>query len=292
MRGVSLHHHTTFSYMDGFGTPEQHAERSADLGMPAQAVTEHGNVSSHVRHEKACLKLGIKPVFGLEAYTAAGSMREDKNTKKWHMTLLAMNEQGYRNLMRLTTLSWAEGFYQWPTITGEMFAQHHEGLIVTSGCADSKLACDLLGGKGRKKGNEKDARRTMEAFKDLLGDRYFWRLRRSRNLIERMLSTSGMSRSLVARVYLCLLHRMCTILIQAITRCRSSYIRQVVEARQSSPQKRAGSTTSASPIRIQTSIGSSGFVEPVLVEQERIAHSQRLARLQTDATSRSPKRRT
>ena len=173
MRGVSLHHHTTFSYMDGFGTPEQHAERSADLGMPAQAVTEHGNVSSHVRHEKACLKLGIKPVFGLEAYTAAGSMREDKNTKKWHMTLLAMNEQGYRNLMRLTTLSWAEGFYQWPTITGEMFAQHHEGLIVTSGCADSKLACDLLGGKGRKKGNEKDARRTMEAFKDLLGDRYY-----------------------------------------------------------------------------------------------------------------------
>jgi DNA polymerase-3 subunit alpha len=178
MKGVSLHHHSTFSYMDGFGTPEDHVARAADLGMSALALTEHGNVSSHVRLENAATSHGIKPIFGLEAYTAASTMREDKNTRKWHLTLLAMNDEGYRNLMRLVTRSWLPGemgggFYMWPTIHGEDLAEFNEGLIVLSGCADSKLACDLLGGKGREKGSERDARRTMERFKDILGDRFY-----------------------------------------------------------------------------------------------------------------------
>ncbi len=173
MRGVSLHHHSTFSYMDGFGTPEHHAARSAELGMTAQALTEHGNVSSFVQHEKACNKHGIKPIFGLEAYTASGSMREDKNTRKWHLTILAMNETGLSNLNQLVTRSWRDGFYMWPTVMGEWLAELNEGLIVTSGCSDSKLACDLLGGKGREKGSVKDARRTMEQFHSIFGDRYY-----------------------------------------------------------------------------------------------------------------------
>lgn len=173
MDGVSLHHHTTFSYQDGFGTPEHHAARAAELEMSALAVTEHGNVSSYVQHEKACDKYGIKPLFGLEAYTAASTMREDKNTRKWHLTILAQNEVGYRNLMRLVTRSWETGFYMWPTIHGADLAEFNEGLIVLSGCADSKLACDLLGGKGNEKGSVKAARRTMAAFHDLLGDRYY-----------------------------------------------------------------------------------------------------------------------
>jgi DNA polymerase-3 subunit alpha len=173
MKGVSLHHHSTFSYMDGFGTPEDHVARAADLGMSAMALTEHGNVSSHVRLEKAALKHGIKPIFGLEAYCAAPTMRADKNTRKWHLTLLAMNERGYRNLMRLVTRSWESGFYMWPTIHGSDLAEFNEGLIVLSGCSDSKLNCDLLGGKGREKGSERDARRTMDTYKDILGDRFY-----------------------------------------------------------------------------------------------------------------------
>lgn len=159
--------------MDGYGTPEQHVERVVELGGHALALSEHGNVSSHAPLEKAANKAGIKPIFGLEAYTAPVTMREDKNTRKWHLTLLAENEVGYRNLMRLVTRSWAEGFYMWPTITGPMLAEHSEGLIVLSGCADSKLACDLLGGKGREKGDERDARRTIEQFRDIFGDRYY-----------------------------------------------------------------------------------------------------------------------
>src|SRR5690348_5824237 len=70
MKFVSLHHHSTFSYMDGFGTPAQHVMRAAELGMESLALTEHGNVSSHPQLEKAAKKVGIKPIFGLEAYTA------------------------------------------------------------------------------------------------------------------------------------------------------------------------------------------------------------------------------
>lgn len=159
--------------MDGFGTPEHHAARSAELGMEAQAVTEHGNVSSYVQHEKACNKHGIKPIFGLEGYTGPIDMRDTHNTRKWHLTILAMDEVGLSNINQLVTRSWAEGFYQWPTITGDMLVDHSDGLIVTSGCADSKLACDLLGGKGREKGSVKDARRTMAGFKELFGDRFY-----------------------------------------------------------------------------------------------------------------------
>jgi len=168
MKYVSLHNHTTFSYGDGFGQPEEHVKRVADLGMPAMAVTEHGNTTSHVKLEQACLKEGIKPIFGLEGYMAPpGSMR------KWHMTILAADQKGYQNLTQLTTRSWSEGFYRWPTIHGSMLQEHNEGLIVTSGCADSHLACTLLGGKGIESGDERAAVQVLLQYKRLFGDRFY-----------------------------------------------------------------------------------------------------------------------
>lgn len=172
---VSLHHHSTFSYLDGYGMPEAHILRAVELEMPAQALTEHGNVTSHVKLEQAALKHGVKPIFGIEAYT--GGVGEDASRFKWHLTILAMNQEGYRNLLRLTSLGWAEGFYYEPTISGEMLAQHHEGLIVLSGCSGSKLAVDLLGGKGEPEHVDspsmKAAINTVKKFKELLGDRYY-----------------------------------------------------------------------------------------------------------------------
>ena len=173
MEYVSLHHHSTMSFMDGFGTPAEHVERAAELGMEALALTEHGNTASHVQLERAANKVGIKPIFGLEAYTAPADMRETKNQRKWHLTILATNQLGYRNLNRLVTRSWDEGFYRWPTISGQMLAEHNEGLIVLSGCADSKIACDLLGGKGRETGNEQDALASIDRFRSIFGDRFF-----------------------------------------------------------------------------------------------------------------------
>lgn len=163
------------AYGDGYGTPEQHAERCAELGRTAMCVTEHGNVSSHVPVEKAALAVGIKSVFGLEAYCAPGDMRETGNQRKWHQTILAMDQDGYINLNRMVTRAWAEDFYRWPTVLGANMAENQAGLIMTSGCADSLLSCTLLGGKGVEPhaADMRGAMRVASKFKDMLGDRYY-----------------------------------------------------------------------------------------------------------------------
>ncbi len=170
----SLHHHSTFSYLDGFGTPEDHVAAVADLGMPAMAMTEHGNVTSHVPLEQAALAAGVKPLFGCELYTGEVDP-ETRSRFKWHLTVLAMDQEGYRNLLRLTSLGWAEGFYYEPTVSGQMLADHSEGLIVLSGCASSKMACDLLGGKGVEPhaADYRAAKKTALLFRELLGDRFY-----------------------------------------------------------------------------------------------------------------------
>lgn len=170
MKFVSLHHHNTFSFQDALGTPAEHAEIAASYGMQALAITDHGNVSGHVQHEKACLKYGLKPIFGLEAYTALG----EGESRKFHQTILAMNQEGLSNLYRMVTESW-ENYHRWPTVLGANFVRNHKGLIVTSGCADSLLSCSLLGGKSIAVENASWERALDVAgrFKDLLGDRYY-----------------------------------------------------------------------------------------------------------------------
>jgi DNA polymerase-3 subunit alpha len=145
-RAVSVHHHTTYSFLDGYGTPEQHLQRAADLGYSALAFTEHGNTSSHFRAEKAAKKIGsVKPIFGIEGYTAPDD-EMDRQTK-YHLTMLAANQRGYRNLNLAVTQSWKQ--FKWhPTITGSDLIEFNDGLIVLSGCSGSRLACEMIGGKG------------------------------------------------------------------------------------------------------------------------------------------------
>lgn len=180
MKFVSLHHHTTYSYMDGFGLPEAHAERAAELGMSALAVTDHGNVSAHVKHELACRKHGIKPLFGIEAYTAMPTMREDGNMRKWHQTLLAMDSEGLHNLYTLVTMSWDIGFYRWPTITIDMYNDLNHGLIATSGCLDGRIPCYILGGKGIDPvdASLKRGEKALGEFLELFGDRFYLEVQR------------------------------------------------------------------------------------------------------------------
>jgi DNA polymerase-3 subunit alpha len=179
-RFVSLHSHSTFSFGDGFGTVQNHVDRIAELGGSALALTEHGNVSSWVQLEKAAKAKGIKPLFGLEAYTAP-----PKEQRKFHMIILAESLTGLRNLNNLVGLSYAEGFYRWPTIHGTMLRDHSEGLIVTSGCADSLLSCTLAGGKslGDRRSSISSwdldaAERVVRRFQDLLGDGYYLEVQR------------------------------------------------------------------------------------------------------------------
>ena len=170
MKFVSLHHHGTFSFQDAIGTPEEHATIAASYGMTSLALTDHGNVSGHVQHEKACRRNGIKPIFGCELYTATG----EQEPRKFHQTVLAMDQGGLANLYRMVSKSW-EDYYRWPTVTGKTLATYHEGLIVTSGCADSLLSCSLLGGKSIQPEDASWERALDLAgrMKDLLGDRYY-----------------------------------------------------------------------------------------------------------------------
>lgn len=174
MKYVSLHTHSTFSYGDGYGPVKDHVARVANLGMSAVALTEHGNLSSHVQLEKACNDKGLKPIFGCELYLAP-----ENESRKWHQTVVAMNEEGLRNLNRIVTKSW-KNFYRWPTTSWRMLEEHNEGLIVLSGCADSLLSCTLLGGKSY--GDKRDdysrsdylaARRVIGRYQKVFGDRYY-----------------------------------------------------------------------------------------------------------------------
>lgn len=137
---VSLHTHTTFSTLDSYGTPEQYVARAKELGHSAIAITEHGNTSSHPKLEQACKKHGIKPIYGCEYYVG-----EHKQRKKNHITVLAMNLDGYKNLLKLASLAYTEErFYYMPTIRLTDLLENQKGLIVLSGCLNGVLAQRIL----------------------------------------------------------------------------------------------------------------------------------------------------
>jgi DNA polymerase-3 subunit alpha len=179
MEYVSLHHHSTFSFGDGYGLPKEHVEFTANAGGKAIALTEHGNLSSGVQLEKACKEHGIKPIYGIEGYIA-----NPKERRKCHQTILASNAIGLQNLNRLVSQSWRD-FYRWPTIHLNYLEEFNEGIIVLSGCADSLLSCTLLGGKhlGEKRltyteDNYASAVRVIEWYKAVFEDRYYLEVQR------------------------------------------------------------------------------------------------------------------
>jgi DNA polymerase-3 subunit alpha len=159
MRFVSLHHHSTLgSYLDAVQLPDAHVRRATELNMGAMAMTEHGNIDSHVRFEKAAEKAGVKPIFGCEVYMPTTSVNKDGQRVKWleddaqtqskhHLTILAKDAEGYRNLLQLVTKSW-QNFYHDPIVTWPDLVAHQRGLIVLSGCQGSLLFCATVGGKG------------------------------------------------------------------------------------------------------------------------------------------------
>jgi DNA polymerase-3 subunit alpha len=140
------------------------------------ALTEHGGTSSHFQFEKAALAAGVKPIFGLEAYT--GPTDENRSQWKYHLTILAGSDHGYRNLNQLVTQSWRDHHYH-PTVSGENLQQNSGDLFALSGCTGSMLACALVGGKGIPAPTSKDgygwddARRIIGRFARLFDERYF-----------------------------------------------------------------------------------------------------------------------
>lgn len=174
MRFVSLHHHTTLSYRDGYGLPDAHIRRAVELQMPAIAMTEHGNTDSHVKAEIAAAGTGVKVIYGCEIYF--GPTDEEHRTQtKTHLTVLARNAVGYRNLLALVTKSYAEGFYYEPTVSPQMLLDHREGLIILSGCQGSLLFCSAIGGKhiAPEYASYRRALKVVKWFKKNFGENYF-----------------------------------------------------------------------------------------------------------------------
>lgn len=174
MHWTSLHHHSTYSYLDGFQLPEAHVRRATELNMSAIALTEHGNVASHVKLEQAAKEAGVKPIYGMEAYTGAVD-EENRTQRKNHLTILAKTQDGYRNLLRLASRAYSEGFYYEATVSGRMLRELGKDLIVLSGCQGSLLFTSLVGGKHiePEDASYKRGKEVARRFKAFFGERYF-----------------------------------------------------------------------------------------------------------------------
>ena len=167
-----LHVHSEYSLLDGLSRIEPMVRRTKELGMDSLALTDHGGMYGAIDFYRAAKEAGVKPIIGCEMYVAPGSRRgkarEDKSP--YHMTVLAKDATGYQNLIKLVTKSHLEGFYYKPRIDRELLEQHHEGLIVLSGCPSGEVP------KRVTEGRIDDARATALWYRDLLGDRYFLEL--------------------------------------------------------------------------------------------------------------------
>ncbi|HRJ74011.1 MAG TPA: PHP domain-containing protein, partial [Terrimicrobiaceae bacterium] len=147
---VHLHCHTEYSLLDGAIRAKDLVKKAAGYGMPAVAMTDHGNLFGAVEFYQAAEKAGVRPIVGCEAYVAPGSMtdRGGSSAKEaaFHLTLLAADAEGYRNLVKLISAAHLEGFYYKPRIDREVLARHARGLIALSGCVKGEVNSRILAG--------------------------------------------------------------------------------------------------------------------------------------------------
>jgi DNA polymerase-3 subunit alpha len=168
---VHLHRHSEWSLGDGTGTAEQYAEQAVELGQPALAITDHGSLAGTLYHMQACEKAGIKPLLGMEAYYRP-DVSKDREEKKqygyYHLVLLAKNEIGWKNLMKLSSQSHDDAhFYQKPSVDWSLLKAHSEGLIATSSCLAGYIPQALLN-------SDYDAvEQHLIDMRGLFGDRYY-----------------------------------------------------------------------------------------------------------------------
>lgn len=172
MSFVHLHNHTDYSLLDGMASIEELVEKAAFLGQKALAITDHGNMFGVLNFYKACKKSGIKPIIGSEFYMAAASRFEKTGTesgnKYYHLLLLAKNETGYKNLMRLSSRSFTEGFYYKPRVDWELLELYHEGIICSTACIAGEVPQYFLMNR------DKDAEIAAARYMDIFGKENFF----------------------------------------------------------------------------------------------------------------------
>ena len=173
MSFVHLHCHSEYSLLDGANRIDDLIKRALEFEQPALAITDHGNLHAAWEFQEKAKKAGIKPIIGMEAYVAPGDRRArdrvggDRGKPYFHLVLLAQNSTGYRNLVKLSSLAYTEGFYAKPRMDRELLARFNEGIVVSSACMAGEIAHHLLC-------DEYDqAKAAASWYADVFKDRYF-----------------------------------------------------------------------------------------------------------------------
>ena len=195
-RFVHLHNHTTYSLLDGAQRLDEMVARAAEDGQRAIAITDHGNLFGVLDFARHAERAGVQPIVGIEAYVAPGS-RFDRGTpgngaarqKPYHhLILLAESYQGYKNLIRLASAGYLEGFYYRPRIDKEILAQYSEGLVCLSACLAGEIPTLLRSDR------EDEARRVAGEFRDLFGADRYWLELQDHGLEEQQKVNAGATR--------------------------------------------------------------------------------------------------
>ncbi len=167
---VHLHVHSEYSLLDGLPHPKDLAARASELQQPALALTDHGTMFAAIEFYDASKSRGIKPIVGVEAYLAKRSMK-DRDAKEdrssYHLLLLAENDEGYHNLLRLVSAAQLDGYYYYPRIDKEILEKYSAGIICTTGCPSGEVPRLLSDGR------KEQARRALAWYRDVFKDRFY-----------------------------------------------------------------------------------------------------------------------
>ncbi|WP_107666271.1 DNA polymerase III subunit alpha [Cyanothece sp. BG0011] len=189
MSFVGLHIHSDYSLLDGASQLNALIDRAVELEMPAIALTDHGVMYGAIELIKVCRNKGVKPIIGNEMYVINGDIEEKKKYKKYHQVVLAKNTQGYKNLVKLTTISHlhgmqGKGIFARPCINKELLEQYHEGLIVTSACLGGEIPQRILAG------DVKEAKAVAKWYKKLFKDDFYLEIQDHGSIEDRIVNVA------------------------------------------------------------------------------------------------------
>lgn len=192
MNFTHLHLHTEYSLLDGSGKIKEMVARVKELGMDSMAITDHGVMYGVIDFYRACLAEGVRPVIGCEVYVAPGSRfdREANSSddRYYHLVLLAENNTGYANLMKIVSKGFLEGFYYKPRVDYEVLKEHSEGIIALSACLGGEVASNL------RKGFYEEAKKAALNLREIFGDNNFFLELQDHGISEQKLVNQGLLR--------------------------------------------------------------------------------------------------
>lgn len=165
---VHLHLHTEYSLLDGVGKIEEYIKKAKELKMKSIGITDHGNMFGAIEMYQKAISNGIKPIIGIETYVAEFGI-ESKEGRIFHLVLLAMNNIGYKNLMKISSFAYTKGFYYKPRIDKNFLKEHSEGVIALSACMQGEISRKILDNEDEEKINN-----SVKEYIDIFGKENFY----------------------------------------------------------------------------------------------------------------------